>query len=89
MVTPRKLIEETEQRYAEHTEIRENTKRKLASGTPLLADAAQRVQTRLGRLAKNLVIVLSTEGVTIVVGTTDINALERIVNRSDLMSISL
>lgn len=71
MVTPKKLLEETEQRYAERREIREDTKRKLASGTPLQADEPQRVQKRLGRLAKNIVTmeVPSTEGVTTMVGT--------------------
>lgn len=90
MTIPRKLLEETEQRYAERTEIREDTKRKLASGSPLQADEPQRVQKRLGRLAKRLVTmeVPSTEGVTTVVGTTDIPAFERVINQSDLMSIS-
>lgn len=90
MVIPRKLLEETEYRYAERTEIREDTKRKIASKTPLQADEPQRVQKRLKRLAKNLVAmeVPFTEGVTTVVGTTDINALERIINQNDLMSVS-
>lgn len=90
MVTPKKILEETEQRYAERTEIREDTKRKLASGSPLQADEPQRVQKRLGRLAKRLVSmeVPSNESVTTAVGTMDIHAFERIINQSDLMSIS-
>ncbi|PHJ59030.1 hypothetical protein VF14_13635 [Nostoc linckia z18] len=90
MVIPKKLLEETEQRYAERTEIREDTKHKLASGSPIQADEPQRVQKRLRRLASHVVNieVPSTEGVTTVVRTTDISTLERIINQSDLMSIS-
>ncbi|MBW4617640.1 MAG: serine protease [Desmonostoc vinosum HA7617-LM4] len=90
MVIPRKLLEETEQRYAERTEIRKDTKRKLASGLPIQADEPQRVQKRLRRLASHVanIEVPSTEGVTTIVRTPDISTLERIINQSDLMSIS-
>lgn len=90
MVIPIQLLKETEQRYAQRREIREDTKRKLASGTPLQADEPQRVQKRLTRLAKRLVTmeVPSTEGAKTLVETTDIPIFERFINQSDLMSIS-
>ncbi len=91
---PNTVIQETEQRFQYRTPERTETEEKLKSGSKLLADDPQRVEKRLKRLlrgefASQVAAVAAapaiTEGVS--VGTEPL-ALERILNKNNLMSIN-
>jgi len=97
MSIPKQLLEETEQRYVQRQSDREEIRQKIDSGLLLQADSPKRVEKRLKRLgvehsaAKALAGSDLTSIPPTVTGTTpdfDSIALERIIRKSDLMSVN-
>lgn len=94
-MVPNTVIQETEERFQYRTPERTETEEKLKRGSKLLADDPQRVEKRLKRLLRGefaseaaavvAAPALSAAGVS--VGTEPL-ALERILNRNNLMSIN-
>ncbi|HEU4510910.1 MAG TPA: endonuclease [Pyrinomonadaceae bacterium] len=93
---PNNVIQETEQRFEYRTPERTETEEKLKSGSKLLADDPQRVEKRLRRLlrgefASEVAAVAAAPSISaaaaVSVGTEPL-ALERILNKNNLMSIN-
>jgi endonuclease G len=82
------LIQETEGRFAERQTIRQEREAKIRSGAVLEADSPDRVRKRVQHLAK---MVIEAEGVGLpALGQAQgggLAALERIMGKSDLMSV--
>jgi endonuclease G len=82
------LIQQTESRFAERQAIRQEREAKLDSGAVLEADSPDRVRKRVQHVAA---MVIETEGVGLpAAGQASgpaVSALERILGRSDLMSV--
>jgi len=87
MITP-ELIQETESRFTERQAIRQEREAKIRSGALLEADSPDRVRKRVQHLART---VIEAEGVGLpALGQgqgTAMSSLERIMGKSDLMSI--
>jgi V8-like Glu-specific endopeptidase len=87
MITP-ELLQETESRFAERSAIRELAEAKISSGALLEADSPDRVRKRVQHLAR---MVIETEGVgPAIPGQSQgpgVATLERIMGKSDLMSV--
>jgi endonuclease G len=81
MVLPRQLIEQTRERYQARTAQREIHVEKIKSGSPLEADSPERVQKRMNRIA-------GAEASRPAPAASAAMALERIMGRSDLMSVN-
>ena len=81
MVIPPDLVQQTRERYRQRSAKREDTAEKLKTGTPLQADTRDRVDRRLARLA-------ATEAARQRPAAASVIALERIMGRSDLMSVN-
>jgi endonuclease G, mitochondrial len=81
-------IQQTEARFAERQAIRQEHETKLREGALLEADSPDRVRKRIQRVAA---MVIATEGVPLPVSGpptgTAVSTLERIMGKSDLMSI--
>lgn len=97
MSIPKQLLEETEKRYAKRRSDREEIRQKIDSGLLLQADSPKRVEKRLKRLgvehstAKALAGSDLTSIPASITSTTpdfDSIALERIIRKSDLMSVN-
>src|SRR5215216_2004680 len=92
---PTNVIENTEKRFAERTPKRMETEEKLKRGSKLLVDEPQRVEKRIERLlrggfaaeAVDLAAPPAIGAVASTVGTEPL-ALERILNKSNLISIN-
>jgi endonuclease G len=92
---PNIVIQETEQRFEYRTPERTETEEKLKSGSKLLADDPQRVEKRLKRLLRgefasemaDVVAAPAISAASVSVGTEPL-ALERILNKNNLMSIN-
>jgi endonuclease G len=82
------LIRQTESRFAERQAIRQEREAKLESGAVLQADSPDRVRRRVQHVAA---MVIESEGVGLPAagqsGGPAVSALERILGRSDLMSV--
>jgi endonuclease G, mitochondrial len=87
MITP-ELIQDTERRFIERQAIRHEREAKISSGAILEADSPDRVRKRIQHLAH---MVIETEGVgPAMPGQGEgpgLSALERILGKSDLMSV--
>ncbi len=83
MITP-ELIQQTESRFAERQAIRQESEAKISSGKLLEADSPDRVRKRLQHLTGMLI---ETEGVGLPAQGAGLSPLERIIGRSDLMSV--
>jgi endonuclease G, mitochondrial len=87
MITP-ELIQETEGRFAERQAIRQEREAKIDSGAVLEADSPDRVRKRIQHLAQ---MVIETEGTGLAApGQAQglgVSLLERIMGKSDLMSV--
>src|SRR5215207_3967938 len=81
MVLPRQLIEQTRERYQARTAQREIHVEKIKSGSPLEADSPERVQKRMNRIA-------GAQASRPAPAASAAMALERIMGRSDLMSVN-
>lgn len=81
MMLSEELIRQTRARYDQRAGRREETERRLEDGTPLQADAPERVERRVARLA-------AAEAARDRPAAASVMALERILGRSDLMSIN-
>ena len=94
-MVPNIVIQETEQRFEYRTPERTETEERLKSGGKLLADDPQRVEKRLKRLlrgefASEAAAVVAAPAISaagVSVGTEPL-ALERILNKNNLMSIN-
>lgn len=75
------LIAQTSARFAERRHERERHEEKIKAGTPLEADSTDRVQKRLSRIA-------AAEVSRAAPAANATMALERIMGRSDLMSVN-
>ena len=92
---PNTVIQETEQRFEYRTPERTETEEKLKSSSKLLADDPERVEKRLKRLlrgefASEVAAVVAAPAISaagVSVGTEPL-ALERILNKNNLMSIN-
>ena len=81
------LIQETEARFAQRQPIRLEREAKIRAGAILEADAPERVKARMQHLARQ---VIETEGVSIAApgaAAPTVSVLERILGKSDLMSV--
>src|SRR5690348_11178698 len=87
MIT-QELIQETESRFTERQAIRQEREAKIRSGALLEADTPDRVRKRVQNLAR---MVIETEGVGLPALDQPqgpaLSSLERIMGKSDLMSI--
>jgi len=87
MIT-QELIQETESRFTERQAIRQEREAKIRAGALLEADTPDRVRKRVQNLAR---MVIETEGIGLpAVGPPQgpaLSSLERIMGKSDLMSI--
>ena len=87
MITP-ELIQQTESRFAERQAIRHEREAKLSTGAVLEADSPERVRQRVQHVAA---MIIETEGVGLPAsgqaGGPAVSALERIMGKSDLMSV--
>jgi endonuclease G, mitochondrial len=81
MAIPTELVQQTRDRYEQRAAQREETSERLKTGTPLEADTPGRVQRRVSRLA-------ATEAARERPASASVMALERILGRSDLMSVN-
>ena len=81
------LLNQTEARFAERTPVREERTARIESGAILEADSPERVKLRLQRVAR---MTIESEGVGPLSsgqGGNGLAALERIMGKSDLMSV--
>ncbi len=81
------VIKETEKRYKENKTQRDNFKEKLKIGFSNQADDSKRIAERLKRLSKNSAFSMR-ESFGVDISRPEPNALERIMGKSDLISIS-
>ena len=81
MAIPTELVQQTRDRYEQRAAQREETSERLKTGTPLEVDTPGRVQRRVSRLA-------ATEAARERPASASVMALERILGRSDLMSVN-
>lgn len=96
MKIDKQLLKATETRYAERKDIREENQRKIDAGMLLQADSPERVEKRLKRLGiRSLTAEALVKGELAPVPLTtttrtglDDFALERVILKSDLMSIN-
>ena len=94
-MVPNTVIQETEERFQYRTPERTETEEKLKSGSKLLADDPQRVEKRIKRLLRGefasevaaVAVAPATTTIAAGVGTEPL-ALERILNKNNLMSIN-
>lgn len=87
MITP-ELVRETEARFAERTQVREERTSRVEAGAILEADTPERVNQRIQRIAR---MTIETEGIgppaTGQPTGAGIDAFERILGKNDLMSV--
>lgn len=96
MIISSRLIRETEERYQERREFREELRQKISAGKVLEANSLQRVQKRLERLAHaeattgsaTVAALARVPGVALDTGDTFGTALERVIGKSDLISVN-
>jgi endonuclease G len=81
MALPRQLIEQSRRRYEERTTQRRSQVEWIDAGSPLEADSPERVQKRMERIA-------AAEASRPAPAASTAMALERIMGRSDLMSVN-
>ena len=81
MAIPTDLVQQTRDRYEQRAAKREETTTKLKTGSPLQVDTPERVDRRVKRLA-------ATEAARQRPASASVIALERILGRSDLMSVN-
>jgi endonuclease G, mitochondrial len=89
--TPQSIVEETQQRYAEREQERENHRRSLSEGKIFQADSSDRVQQRLQRLgvgSQEIQQLLSQETAVAPEDLSDGVALERILQQNNLAPIA-
>lgn len=89
------LLKETEQRFKDRSSIRTTIRAKLDQGLLLQADSAERVQKRLQRLGFSASEAQSLAGsdrpllpTTVKIDRSEIDTLERIIHKSDLMAVN-
>jgi endonuclease G len=96
MITNR-LIEETERRFEQRQGIRTENRRLIKAGLWMKADTRERVQKRWQRLASKAAVTEALAGVAVpplppavpdVPDSATARAFERVIGRSDLMSIN-
>ena len=75
------IVENTKRRYDERANPRETSRAKIAAGRILEADAPERVQRRIARLSTAAPTAFTGESLREI-------ALERVIGRSDLVSIT-
>jgi endonuclease G, mitochondrial len=80
------LIQETEARFAERQAIRQEREAKIESGAVLETDSPDRVRKRIQHLAR-MVIETEGTGVAALGQGPGVSLLERIMGKSDLMSV--
>jgi endonuclease G len=88
------MLRQTEDRYAERKEVREQANKKIEAGKLLEADTPERVAKRLERLEidPGTAFALSASGISFApisgAGPAESSVLERILGTSDLMGVS-
>jgi endonuclease G len=75
------LVQQTQQRFDERAAKRNDNLNKLKGGTPLQVDTPDRVERRVARLA-------ATEAMRDQPAAASVTALERVLGKSDLMSVN-
>lgn len=96
MIISSQLLRETEERYRERQQPREELRQKLAAGEVLEANSMQRVQRRLERLAHaeattgsaTVAALAGIPGAPVESSDAFGTALERVIGKSDLISVN-
>src|SRR5262249_20899627 len=83
------IVQQTEARFSQRQAIRQEREAKIRAGAILDADTPERVRERIQRLA---IRAVETEGVSLPTSAQPtgptVSALERILLKNDLMSVS-
>lgn len=95
MIISSQLLQETEERYRQRQRPREELREKIAAGEVLEANSLQRVQRRLERLAHaeattgtTVATLAGTPGAPLESSDAFGTALERVIGKSDLISVN-
>lgn len=88
MIPPKSVIRETERRFAKRQSEREATLAKIEAGELVSANDPERVQERMLRLARAQTVFTAEAAAAPPAPTADTFALERVLGKSDLVSVT-